>query len=159
MRFPASSRLHSHLVGNATLIVLVIGVLFATDTFRVKASHSESRATVARSFAQGKTLFARGDYSGALDRIQNALLLERRNRDYSRTLAEVQLAAGQITGAEANLNDLLRNDPTDGLSSLIMARALAKQGRFADAVSYYHRPSTAIGMKIPQLIGGGSASS
>jgi tetratricopeptide (TPR) repeat protein len=139
MRLPASFRFHSQLVGNATLIVLVIGALFAADTFLVNASQSENRAAAASSFAQGESLFARGDYPAALDRIRNSLSLERDNRNYSRTLAEVQLAAGQIIDAEANVNDLLQKDPTDGLSSLIMARALAKQDRFADAVSYYHR--------------------
>jgi tetratricopeptide (TPR) repeat protein len=121
------------------LIALVIAGLFAVDKFLVKASQAESRAAASRSFVQGKALFARGDYSAALDRIQNALSLEHDNRDYSRTLAEVQLAAGQISDAEANLTDLLQADPTDAVSSLIMARALARQGRFTDAVSYYHR--------------------
>jgi tetratricopeptide (TPR) repeat protein len=139
MRLPASPLFHSQLVGNATLIVLVIGFLFAADTFLVKASQSESRAEAARSFAQGKRLFAEGNYSAALARIEDAISLERDDRDYSRTLAEVQVAAGQFAAAEANLTDLLQSDPTDGLSSLIMARTLAKQGRFADATSYYHR--------------------
>jgi tetratricopeptide (TPR) repeat protein len=139
MRLPASSRIHPQFAGNAVLLVAVIAVLFAADTFLVKASQAESRAEAARSFAQGNTLFARGDYAAALDRIQNALSLERDNRDYSRTLAEVQLAAGKISDAEATVTDLLQNDSDDGLSSLIMARTLARQGRDADAVSYYHR--------------------
>jgi tetratricopeptide (TPR) repeat protein len=139
MRLPASSRLQSQFAGNAVLLVAVIAILFAADTFLVKASQAESKADAVRSFAQGKSLFARGDYSAALDSIQNALSLERDNRDYSRTFAEVQLAAGKVPDAEATLTDLLQNDSDDGLSSLIMARALAKQGRYADAVSYYHR--------------------
>jgi Flp pilus assembly protein TadD len=55
----------------------------------VNASQSENRAAAAQSFAQGKSLYARGDYPAAFDRIQNALSLERDNRDYWRTLAEV----------------------------------------------------------------------
>jgi tetratricopeptide (TPR) repeat protein len=34
---------------------------------------------------------------------------------------------------------LLQSDSTDGLSSLMMARVLVKEGRLAEAISYFHR--------------------
>jgi tetratricopeptide (TPR) repeat protein len=37
------------------------------------------------------------------------------------------------------LTGLLNSDSTDGLANLIMGRVLEKEGRFPDAVSYFHR--------------------
>lgn len=81
----------------------------------------------------------RAENSQAIERIEDALALERGNRGYRQTLAQAQLAAGKTADAEAAATDLLETDPTDGLASLIMARALEKEGRYTEAISYYHR--------------------
>ena len=65
--------------------------------------------------------------------------IERGNRDYQRTLAQAQFAAGKNADAESTLTDLLRTDSSDGLASLMLARVLEKEGRFVEAVSYFHR--------------------
>src|SRR5208337_2997253 len=73
------------------------------------------------------------------ERIKDAIAIERGNRDYPRTLAQAQFAAGKTADAETTLTNLLQSDATDGLASLIMGRVLVKEGRFAEAVSYFHR--------------------
>jgi len=65
--------------------------------------------------------------------------MERGNRLYQRTLAQAQLAAGKTSDAESTLMELLASDSTDGLANLIMGRVLAKEGRFTEAISYFHR--------------------
>jgi tetratricopeptide (TPR) repeat protein len=127
------------LLGNASLIVLAIAGLFAADTFLAKVVRAESQVEAAHLFDEGKRFLARRDYAAAISRLENALLIERENRDYVRALAQAQLAAGNLAAAETNLTDLLQNDPTDGLASLVMARALVKEARFMDAISYFHR--------------------
>ena len=67
------------------------------------------------------------------------MAIERGNRDYLRTLAQAQFAAGRTADAESTLTELLQSDSTDGLASLMMGRVLVKEGRFAEAVSYFHR--------------------
>lgn len=126
-------------VGNAGLILLVIGALFAADTFLVKVVRADSKLEAARSFEQGATLMRSGDYGGAIDRIENALTIERDNRDYKRTLAEAELGAGRLAGAEEDLTELLQTNPADGRASLMLARVLEKEGHDEDAISYFHR--------------------
>jgi tetratricopeptide (TPR) repeat protein len=127
------------LATNSVLILLVIAVLFGIDTMLVKAVGGESKLEAADLFKQGKTLIARGDYATAIDRLENALMIERDNRAYATTLAEAQLAGGRLVDAEANLTELLQAGPTDGLASLILARVLEKEARYPEAISYFHR--------------------
>jgi tetratricopeptide (TPR) repeat protein len=127
------------LLGNAALVLVVIGALFAADTFLTKAVRADSKVEAARLFREGRSLIDRGDDAAAINRIEDALAIDRDNRDYARTLAQAQLAAGKFSDAESNLTDLLQADPSDGPGSLIMARVLVREGRYADAISYFHR--------------------
>ncbi len=122
-----------------SLVFLAIAAIFAADMFLAGLERKESRIEAARLFRQGQTAIARGENVEAIERINDATSFERGNRDYRRTLAQAQLAAGKTGDAEATLTDLLQTDSTDGLASLTMARVLVKEGRFREAVSYYHR--------------------
>jgi tetratricopeptide (TPR) repeat protein len=126
-------------LGTIGLVFLAIAAIFAVDTFLAGMERKESRIEAARLFKQGQTLMERGENAQAIGRIRDAISIERGNRDYPRTLAQAQLAAGETAAAEATLTDLLQTNSTDGLASLIMARVLVKQGRFTEAVSYFHR--------------------
>src|SRR5579864_6423504 len=126
-------------LGTFCLVLIAIAGLFAIDAFLAKTERTESAVEAARLFEQGRDLMQRGEYASAIDRIEDALSIERDNLDYERVLAQAQLAAGRGADAESRLRDLLQTDPTDGLASLIMARALAKEARFEDATSYFHR--------------------
>jgi len=113
--------------------------LFAADLFLANMERAESWAGAARLLEQGRVLMERGENAEAIERIKDAIAIERGNRDYLRTLAQAQLAAGKTADAEATLTELLQSDSTDGLASLLMGRALVKDGRFPEAISYYHR--------------------
>ncbi len=126
-------------LGTLALTFLAIAALFLTDTFLAKMDRNESRVEASRLFEQGRVLMGWGENAEAIKRVKDALSIDRGNRDYLRTLAEAQLAAGDTKGAEATLGDLLESEPTDGLASLLMGRVLAKEGRFAEAISYFHR--------------------
>jgi tetratricopeptide (TPR) repeat protein len=121
------------------LVFLAIAVLFVVDLFLAGMERVETAAEAARLFQQGRLLMQRGDNAEAVERIKDAIAIERGNRDYKRTLAQGQLAAGKTGDAESTLADLLQSDSTDGLTSLIMGRVLLKEGRFDEAVSYYRR--------------------
>ena len=121
------------------LVGLSIAVLFVVDTFLARTERTESRIEAARLFSEGQSLLRQGNNAAAVERIKDAIEIERGNRDYQRTLAEAQLAAGRATDADATLNALLASDSTDGPANLIMARVQVKQGQFPDAISYFHR--------------------
>jgi tetratricopeptide (TPR) repeat protein len=127
-----------------SLMALAIGALFAMDTFLAKTEEAESRVEAARLFELGQRLLDQGNGAEAVDRlavdrIKDALEIERGNRDYQRVLAQAQLAAGQVEDAESTLQDVLLSDSTDGPANLTMARVLLKEGRIREAISYYHR--------------------
>jgi tetratricopeptide (TPR) repeat protein len=107
--------------------------------FLAKLQRAESHGEAARLFRQGRDSMLRGENAEAIERIRDAISIERGNRDYMRTLAQAQLTAGKTADAESTLTDLLQSDSTDGLASLIMGRVLVKEGRFAEAISYFHR--------------------
>ncbi len=126
-------------LGTFGLVFLSIGGLFSVDMFLAKTDRAESHVEATRLFEQGKTLMKKGDSLQAVDRINDAIAIERGNRDYLRTLAQAQLAAGENSDAGATLDGLLATDSRDGLANLLKARVLVKEGRAADAVSYFHR--------------------
>ena len=126
-------------LGTFGLVFLAIAALFVVDTFLAKTERAESLVEAARLFEQGRVLMQRGENAEAIERIKDAISIERGNRDYLRTLAQAQFAAGKTADAESTLTELLQSDSTDGLASLIMARVLVKEERFAEAISYFHR--------------------
>ncbi len=121
------------------LVGLSIAVLFVADTFLARTERTESRVEAARLFSEGQNMLRQGDNAAAIERIKDAIEIERGNRDYQRTLAQAQLAAGKAADAETTLNALLASDSTDGPANLIMARVQVKQGQFPEAISYFHR--------------------
>jgi tetratricopeptide (TPR) repeat protein len=126
-------------IGTFSLTLLAIAGLFTGDTFLAAVDRKESDVEAARLFSEGQVLISKGDNAKAIDRLNDAIAIERGNRVYLRTLAEAQLATGKTADAEKTADDLLDSEPTDGEASLLMARALTKEGRYPDAISYFHR--------------------
>jgi tetratricopeptide (TPR) repeat protein len=126
-------------LGTFGLIFLAMAALFVADMFLAKTERAESLVQARRLFAQGRVLMQRGDNAEAIERIKDAISIARGNREYQRTLAMAQFAAGKNANAESTLAELLESDSTDGLASLIMGRVLVKEGRVAEGISYYHR--------------------
>jgi tetratricopeptide (TPR) repeat protein len=121
------------------LVLLAIAALWIADTFLAKIEEADSQAQAARLFQQGQALLRRGENAQAIEKIEDAIAIERANPGYLQALAEAQFAAGKDADAQSTLGELLAGDATDGAASLLMARIAAKQGRFTDAVSYFHR--------------------
>ena len=107
------------------LVFLAIAVLSVADAFLAKMERVETRVEAARLFEQGRILMQRGQSAEAIKRIEDAITIERGNRDYLRTLAQAQFAAGRTDDAESTLAELLQSDSTDGPASLIMGRVLS----------------------------------
>jgi Flp pilus assembly protein TadD len=132
------------------LVFLAIAGLFAADTFLAKTDRAESHIEATRLFQQGQSLMAKGDSLAAVARINDALAIERGNNDYLRALAEAQLAAGENSDSEVTLTGLLNTNSTDGPANLLMARVLMREGRGADAVSFFHRAIYGLWKKDPE---------
>lgn len=126
-------------VGTFALVLAAIAALFAIDTVLARADRAASRAEGRRLFSEGMRLQAEGDMREALDRLRSAVAAERPNPVYQRGLAAALLAAGRPRDAQTLMAERLQRDPTDAEASLIMARALAREGRTRQAIGLYHR--------------------
>ncbi len=126
-------------IATFALVLVAIAGLFTVDLFLAKTDRAESQIEAARLFEEGQTLLKNGASLKAVDKISDAIAIERENRDYLRTLAKAQLAAGDSADAQTTLTGLLSSNSTDGFANLLMARVLLKQGRVPEAVSYFHR--------------------
>jgi len=121
------------------IIVFSILALAAVDGFLAKMERAETGVEAARLFNAAKNSMDRHQYSDAIDRLNDALLIARGDREYLRTLAEAELAAGRLEGAQKTLTDVLEADSSDGLSNLLFARVLVQKGELNDGISHYHR--------------------
>jgi len=133
------SRTGRSVLGTFTLTFVAIAALFAIDTSLAKIERVEEHAGAARLFAEGEKLVQQGRYAEAAGRLNDAVAIERDNRDYRLGLAEALTAAGRSTDAEDSLNELLQQDSTDGAANLAMARALIREGKTGEGISFYHR--------------------
>jgi len=122
-----------------SLVFLAIAALFAADMFLARMERKESRIEAAHLFKEGRVLIEHGKTDEAIERIGDAIAIDRDNRDYLRALAQEQFAAGKTADAESTLTGLLQRDSTDGFASSLMARILVNEGRFPEAISYFRR--------------------
>jgi tetratricopeptide (TPR) repeat protein len=126
-------------VGTFALIFLAIAALFTLDVFLANIDRGESRAQARHLYIEGLKLASRGQPLDAVDRFRSAVAAERSNPVYQRALAWGLLSAGKVEDAEAVATERLEHDPADAGASLIMAQALAREGKLPRAISYYHR--------------------
>ena len=121
----------------ATILVLIL--LFIGTGFLARAYRTERQARAEHQFAVGQQLNRAGRKNVALAHYRTALQIEPGNPRYELALALVLVDLGHLGEAESHLQELLQQDPTNGLLNLTMARVAAREGRVDSAVTYYHR--------------------
>jgi len=122
----------------AVILAAVVGlVLFDTALARIDVR--ERKVSAAREFAAGEQLVAEGKNDQAIEHLRSASTLDGENTRYATALADAVLADGRPNDAELLLVPLLERNATDGAANLTMARVLVKEGKIAEAKSYYHR--------------------
>jgi len=127
------------LVRTLLLSLAAIAIFFLLDTVLARTERAESRAAAARAYDEGMSLMKQSRSLDAVGRFDEAISLARENPAYPLARARALLAAGHLPEAEDTLAELLQNNGTAGAPNLAMARVLAKEGKFTDAVAYYHR--------------------
>jgi tetratricopeptide (TPR) repeat protein len=125
--------------GTAIAVACSMIALYGIDRSLARLETNEVESEAQGLYAAGQKLLNTGRPGEAVDAFQRAHSLDRTNRDFELSLAAAQLAAGKAGDAERALSDALNRDSNDGRANLLMARVLKAEGRFDDAVSYYHR--------------------
>jgi tetratricopeptide (TPR) repeat protein len=135
----AAPQEQSHVFATLALVALSILALSGLDTFLARMERSENLAESRRLDAAGHHLMEQGRPVEAIAQFKAGLAMERENPECWLDLGQAQLGAGQLTEAEATLQELLRRDSGSGPANLALARVLVKEGRTAEAVSAYHK--------------------
>jgi tetratricopeptide (TPR) repeat protein len=121
------------------LILLAMAGLFAVNLFLAGLERRERRSDARHFYEEGLDLARRGRQKEAVDRFQSARAAERTNPVYQRAVATAMLEEGKAAEAAIIAGERLQHEPTDAAASGLMARALVRQGKPAEAVPYYHR--------------------
>jgi Flp pilus assembly protein TadD len=136
---PTPAATVSEFIATFAIILAAIVVLLAFDTALARVDVNGRQSYARREFATGQQLLAQGKTEEAIEHLRTASTLDGDNSAYGTALAQAILADGQPSAAEQILLPLLERNPTDGAANLAMARVLSRQGRDAEAKSYYHR--------------------
>jgi tetratricopeptide (TPR) repeat protein len=136
---PLPSATAPEFLATFALILLAIVAFLFLDEWLAKIDRDESRAHAANLYAEGRTLLATHDADAASNRFASAVAIERTNTRYEVALAEAMLADGRTEDADETLESVLARAESDGAANLLMARVLVREGRRAEAKSFYHR--------------------
>jgi predicted Zn-dependent protease len=129
----------SKFVATFAALMAMIGVLLGLDTALARIDRRESTLHAATLYAQGVALLDSGRAREASDRFSSAVAMERGTERYAVALAEALLADGHNAEAEETVQSVLNHAGMDGAANVTMARALSREGKAEEAVSYYHR--------------------
>jgi tetratricopeptide (TPR) repeat protein len=120
-------------------VLAIMIALYAIDQFLANQERAELHRVAEGHFASGGNLMSSGQTKLAIDNFGKAHSMERSNRQYELALISAEIAGGESDRALDLLTDALQRNSNDGLANLLMARAMAAQGRISDAGSFYHR--------------------
>ncbi len=124
-----------------TLILVLAGLaaLFAATAMLARWYEHERLERAQANFQRGFALAQAGRYEQAIERFRSALAVARGSTQYRLALARSLMALGRLNEAAVQLQEVLRADPADALTNLLLARIAAQEGRTNDAVNYYQR--------------------
>ena len=113
--------------------------MFALTTGLVRAYTSARAALAETYFQEGRDLSAEGRYELAIDQYRRAISFSPSDSQYRLQLAQALVQTGRLAEAEAHLDELHDEDPTDAVVNLALARIYARENDVNDAVTWYHR--------------------
>lgn len=107
--------------------------------FLSSAYKRERLARAQAHFNHGEALTRSGDLKGAVEEYRKALLFSPDEQTYRLSLAVDLVNMGNLDEARSHLEELLQDEPTNGLVNLMLARVALKENKQKDAVDFYQR--------------------
>ena len=124
--------------------------MFAMTTGLVRAYTSARAALAETYFQEGRDFTAQGRYEQAIDQYRRAISFSPADSQYRLLLAQALVETGRLAEAQAHLDELHDEDPTDAVVNLALARIYAKENDVNDAVAWYHRAIYGLWSENPQ---------
>ncbi|MBV8552898.1 MAG: tetratricopeptide repeat protein [Acidobacteriaceae bacterium] len=122
------------LVVSAVLILAFVATGFASSAY-----HREKQLLGEEHYKEGQQLAARGETEAAAEEYRKALLFSPEETNYRLSLATALIDAGRLDEAQSHLEQLLQEDPTNGLINLLLARVALQRNQLKMAKDYYQR--------------------
>ena len=111
-----------------------------TVTGAISSTYKRERLSLAEQhYNQGQNLQGQGDLEAAVDQYREAILFVPDNSDYRLSLATALLNTGHLAEAQAHLQQLQQQDPTNGRINLGLALVALKQKKVREAIDDYQR--------------------
>jgi tetratricopeptide (TPR) repeat protein len=124
----------------ATIVVSVILVAAFVFTGFLTSSYERARVSRGREhFQVGRELEAAGNVQDAAEEYRKALLFTPDDTEYRLSLAVALVELGQLDEAQSHLEELLEDEPTNGVVNLMLARVAEQRGQVKQAIDYYQR--------------------
>jgi len=126
-------------LGWAALVAGTIVAFYALDIFLQHVETAELQKEAHGLYKKGEALITAGRPSEGVIPLQRAYTLQRKNRTYQLTYAEVLIATGSLEEAGEILNDAIDQMPNDGRANLLLARLERARNNWEEEAPYYHR--------------------
>ncbi len=124
----------------ATVSVCAILILSIVATGFVTTAYNRERESLGQShFNRGQAFAAGGEMNSAIEEYRQALIFSPDQTDYRLSLARALMASKRLDEAQAHLEQLLQEDPTNGVINLLLARVAVERHKIPQAVDYYQR--------------------
>ena len=138
MRVLAALTISSNL--RSTVLVTLILILAFTFTGFLSSAYKNQKESRGRAhYDLGQAALGAGDLQQAIEEYRKALLFSPDDAGYGLSLATALVDSGRLDEAESHLQELLENDPTNGVINLLLARVAAKRSQTRQAIDYYQR--------------------
>jgi tetratricopeptide (TPR) repeat protein len=115
-------------------VLAFAGTGFLSSAYR-KARENQS----GRHYALGEALTSAGNVEGAAEEYRKALLFLPDEQDYRLSLSIALIELGKTDEAESHLQELLEEDPTNGIINLMLARVAERRNKPTQAIEYFQR--------------------
>jgi tetratricopeptide (TPR) repeat protein len=121
-----------------SVAIVLIGAFAVTGA--ISSSYKRERLSLGQQhYADGQALERQGQMEAALDQYREALLFVPDQQDYRLSLGIALLKAGHLDEAQAHLQQLAQEDPTNGRINLALAQVALKRKKTSEAIESYQR--------------------
>lgn len=117
---------------------LLVG-MFALTGFCTSVYKHQRTNLGRRHYAEGQRLESTGDIDSAVEEYRRALLFAPDDTEYRISFASALIGAGRFDEAESHIEQLLQDDPTNGVINRMRAHLAERQNHTAAAIDYYQR--------------------
>lgn len=123
-----------------TTSVSILLVLAFLVTGFINAAYRKEKVALGEShYSKGLRLEKTSDATGAVEEFRKALIYSPDKTEYRLSFAQALINEGRVDEAESHIDQLLQEDPTNGVLNLMRGRIAAKRGQTAQAVEFYER--------------------